>query len=64
MFFSKFNTRSPFLWQYISFQYKLFFSFFFFQGATIVDLPVTVTLDPDYQLPPAALAALVVRMLC
>ncbi|XP_011013892.1 PREDICTED: uncharacterized protein LOC105117822 [Populus euphratica] len=28
-------------------------------GATIVDLPVTVTLDPDYQLPPAALAALV-----
>ncbi|KAG5249044.1 binding partner of ACD [Salix suchowensis] len=27
-------------------------------GATIVDLPVTVTLDPDYQLPPAALAAL------
>ncbi|KAL9387383.1 hypothetical protein Peur_020507 [Populus x canadensis] len=28
-------------------------------GATIVDLPVTVTLDADYQLPPAALAALV-----
>ncbi|KAK7252505.1 hypothetical protein RIF29_36488 [Crotalaria pallida] len=26
-------------------------------GATIVDLSVTITLDPDYQLPPAALAS-------
>ncbi|XP_020203072.1 binding partner of ACD11 1 [Cajanus cajan] len=26
-------------------------------GATIVDMPVTITLDPDYQLPPAALAS-------
>ncbi|XP_050234621.1 binding partner of ACD11 1-like [Mercurialis annua] len=25
-------------------------------GATIIDLPVTVTLDPDYELPPAAFA--------
>ncbi|KAG5067765.1 hypothetical protein JHK85_000142 [Glycine max] len=26
-------------------------------GATIVDMPVTITQDPDYQLPPAALAS-------
>ncbi|KAG5007809.1 hypothetical protein AAZX31_09G189200 [Glycine max] len=26
-------------------------------GATIVDMPVTISLDPDYQLPPAALAS-------
>jgi hypothetical protein len=30
--------------------------FSIYQGATIVDLSVNITLDPDYRLPPAALA--------
>ena len=33
------------------------------QGATIVDLSVTIALDPDYQLPPVALAERSVRLL-
>ena len=32
-----------------------------YQGATIVDKTVAITLDPDYELPPGALASPAVR---